>query len=508
MTRPNSHHSRPKWSFKEAFSGDIDLTSGNLFGKMALYTFPIILLSLLQLLYSSADEIVVSYFGGGYASMNAIGSNSALINLVIGLFVGTSVGANVVVAKAFGEKDQAKAQKALESSMVLSVLFGVIIGVIGFFVARYLLIAMQTPALFLDKATSYLEIYFIGMPFLLVFNFGSAILRALGDSKRPLYALIACGAINVGLNFLFVMAFNLDVVGVGLTTLISEILEAILVVIFLASKRQKFIRFSFKGLRLYKEETLEILKHGIPAGLQSFVFSIANVFIQASVNSYSDASITSEVAMTGNTASQQVEGYIFIFLDAFSVATTAVVAQNYGAKKKENVRKAIWYGLFYVLVVGFAVGGICALFRNELNGIFIPKESFTSNGVFDQEGYEKSLDVAGQRLIMMGLTYCLDGVMEVLSCDCRGLGHPKTPTFVIFLFVTCLRLAFIFGLWANIPAIHTLPWLWSTWPISWVMAIFVFSFIVPKFYKDAAKKMDAALLEETKKNEAAIPENK
>ena len=507
MNTPVTHRYKSKWHLKDLFSQDLDLTSGNLFKKMAIYTFPIVLLSLLQLLYSSADEIVVSYFGGGYSSMNAIGSNSALINLVIGLFVGVSVGANVVVAKAVGEKDQKTAQNALESSILLSLIFGIAIGLAGYFSARYLLIAMQTPEIVLDKATTYLEIYFLGLPFLLIFNFGSAILRALGDSKRPLYALIICGAINVGLNFLFVITFKLDVLGVALTTLISEALEAILVLIFLAGKRQKFIRFTIKGLRLYKNETIAVLRNGIPAGLQSFVFSVANVFIQASVNSYADATITSEIAMTGNTASQQVEGYIYIFLNAFSVATTAIVAQNYGAKKKENIKKAFIYGMLYTAVIGFIVGLLCVIFRNALNGIFISKESFTVNGVFDQDGYEKSLELAGWRLMLMGLTYFLDGIMEIFSSYCRGLGHAKTPTIVIFVFVTCLRLLFIFALWNQIPSLHTLPWLWSTWPISWVMAIIVFSFIVPRFTKEANRKIDEALekesvlTQETKTNE-------
>ncbi len=500
MTQPVSHRLKSKWHLKDAFSQDLDLTNGNLFAKMGIYTLPIVLLSLLQLLYSSADAIVVSYFGGGYSSMNAIGSNSALINLIIGLFVGVSVGANVVVAKAFGEKNQNTAQKALESSIVLSVIFGIGVAIAGYFSARYLLIAMQTPDFVLDKATDYLQIYFLGMPFLLLFNFGSAILRALGDSKRPLYALILCGAINVGLNFLFVITFELDVIGVALTTLISEVLEAFFVLCFLASKRQKFIRLTFKGLRLYKEETVDILKNGIPAGLQSFVFSVANVFIQASVNSYSDATITSEMAMTGNTASQQVEGYIYIFLNAFSVATTAIVAQNYGAKKKENVRKALYIGLLYVTVVGLIVGGICALCRDQLNGIFISKESFTDASGFNQEGYELSLDIAGQRLILIGLTYFLDGVMEIFSSYCRGLGHAKTPTVIIFFFVTCLRLTFIFGVWNIVPAIHTLPWLWSTWPISWVFAIIAFLFVVPRYSKEAATKIDASMVRATSAN--------
>lgn len=498
MPHSGSVHPRHKFHHNALFSRDVDLTSGNLFKKMGLYTLPIVLLSLLQLVYNSADQIIVSFFGDGYTSMTAVGSNNALINLLIGLFVGVSVGVNVVVAKAYGEKDQETAQKALESSMLLSVVFGIGIGIFGYFMAPYLLEAMNTPASVLPKATIYLQIYFAGLPFLLVFNFGSAVLRALGDSKRPLFALIACGALNVGLNFLFVIAFDLDVAGVALTTLISEVLEAILVVIFLASKKQTFIRFSFKGLRFYKKETIAILKHGIPAGLQSFVFSVANVFIQSSINSYSDASITSDIAMAGNAASLQIEGYIFACLDAFSVATTAVIAQNFGAKKKENVRKAFYYGAIYSILAGLFVGGLCVLLRDSLIGLFISKESFTSNGVFDEAGYVNAMGVASKRLMLIGLTYFLDGIMEICASYCRGTGHPKTPTIVIMIFVTFFRLIFVLGVWPYVPFFHTLPWLWSSWPISWVLAIAAFAFIVPRFAKANNKAIDASLLEEKK----------
>lgn len=500
MGHPSAHAKHSHHYLRHLFGSEIDLTSGSLAGKMLLYTVPIVALSLLQLLYSSVDEIVVSYYGGGYSSMNAIGSNSALINLLIGLFVGTSVGSNVVVAKAVGQKDQKTAQNALESSILLAFISGIFIGALGAGIAPYLLIAMQTPASILPKATDYLRIYFAGMPFLLVFNFGSAILRALGDSKRPLYALASCGAINVALNFLFVITFQLDVAGVALTTLISEFLEAVLILIFLSSKREKFIRLNLRKIRFHKEELLAVLKSGIPAGLQSFVFSVSNVFIQASVNSYSDALWSSEVAMTGNTASQQIEGYIYIILDAFSVATTAVVAQNYGARKKENLKKALFLGVGYVAGFGFLVGLTCFLLRDTLNGLFISKESFTNNGVFDSDSYQKALDVANLRLSIIGLTYFLDGIMEIFGSYCRGLGHSKTPTIVIFLSCTCLRLIYILAFWNNFEAIHTLPWLWCTWPVSWVVANIAFLFIVPRYHKKA--------LEEIDKESASLPSTK
>lgn len=483
---------RKKLDLKQLFGGEIDLTTGNLLAKMALFTLPIILLSLLQLLYSSADEYVVANFGGGYKSMNAIGSNSSLINLLIGLFVGVSIGANVVVAKAKGEKDPVTAHRAIEASMVLSLGFGILVAIVGYFVAPYLLELMETPSEYLDKATIYLRWYFVGMPFLMVFNFGAAILRAMGDSKRPLYALIFCGTLNVALNFLFVIVFNLDVAGVAITTVISEFLEAILVVAFLMTGPNHFAYFSFKDMALYKEETKAVLKNGIPAGMQSFIFSASNVFIQWGVNSYSDAAVSNDVAVAGNTASVTIEGYIWIVLDAFAVASVAIVAQNYGAGKKENIRKALKMSLLYVTILGLGLGGLAAIFRNELCGIFITPASFTdANGVVDMVKYQASLTVGGERLTLIGLTYFLDGIMDTSSAFCQGLGHAKTPPLITFFAVTVLRIVFIMTVWEHVEFFHTLPWLWSTWPISWCIAIATYYCFIPGYIRKADRDIDA-----------------
>jgi putative MATE family efflux protein len=498
MNGPNPPKKRrKKLNFGRIFAGDVDLTTGNLLAKMAIFTFPIILLSLLQLLYSSADEYVVANFGGGYQSMNAIGSNSSLISLLIGLFVGISIGANVVVARAKGAQDEATAHRAIEASMVLSLFFGIAVAVIGYFLAPYLLRLMETPSEFLDKATIYLRWYFVGLPFLMVFNFGAAILRAMGDSKRPLYALIFCGTLNVGLNFLFVIVFNLDVAGVAITTVISEFLEALLVVVFLMTGRGHFAYFSFKDLALYEKETRAVLKNGIPAGLQSFIFSASNVFIQWGVNSFSNATVSNDVAVAGNTASVTIEGYIWIVLDAFAVASVAIVAQNYGAGKKENIRKALWMSLVYVSILGLTLGGLAALFRNQLCGIFITPASFKdSAGVVDLAKYQASLEVGGERLTLIGLTYFLDGIMDTSSAFCQGLGHAKTPPLITFFAVTVLRIAFITTAWESVAFFHTLPWLWSTWPISWCLAIATYYCFIPRYLKKADAEID-------KKNAAA-----
>ena len=480
------------------FAGEIDLTSGNLFEKMMLFTIPILLLSLFQLLYSSMDQVVVTNFGGGTVSFDAIGSNSSLINLLIGLFVGVSVGANVVVARAKGEKDPEKAHRAIESAMVLSVIFGVVVGILGYIMSPTLLRWMATPESYISSSIDYLRLYFIGLPFLMVFNFGSACLRAMGDSKRPLYALIACGLLNVILNFLFVCGFNMkangqDVVAVGITTVISQAVSAVLIVGFLAQKNKSFAHFTFKDLRLFRPETDAILKHGIPAGLQSLVFSLSNVVIQASVNGFGSTALEQEISVAGNSASIQIEGYIWIAMNAFSTAVVAIVAQNYGAGKKENITKALWMSLAASTVLGIALGGIAVLAYRPLLGIFLTQDGFVQEGLSVEEAqlaYERAMEVGRERLLLIGLTYFLDGWMDNTSGFCRGLGHPNTPTVITFLAVTVFRLVFILVFWNNIPALKTLPWLWSTWPISWVLAVASYYCFVPSYIKKAFNEID------------------
>ena len=480
------------------FGAEIDLTSGNLFEKMMLFTIPILLLSLFQLLYSSMDQVVVTNFGGGTPSFDAIGSNSSLINLLIGLFVGVSVGANVVVARAKGEKNSEVAHRAIESSMVLSVIFGVVVGIAGYTMSPALLKWMSTPESYIASSIAYLRLYFIGLPFLMIFNFGAACLRAMGDSKRPLYALLACGILNVALNFLFVCGFGMqkngqDVIAVGFTTVISQAVAAVLIVLFLAQKNKSFAWLTFKDLRLYRGETHGILKHGIPAGLQSLVFSISNVFIQASVNGFGSTPLEQEISVAGNSASIQIEGYIWIVMNSFSTAVVAIVAQNYGAGKKEKITKALWMSLISSTVLGLSLGGVAVLAYRPLLGIFLTEDGFIQEGLSPADAktaYESAMEVGRQRLLLIGLTYFLDGWMDNTSGFCRGLGHPNTPTIITFLAVTVFRLIFILAVWNNVAYFHTLPWLWSTWPFSWVLAVAAYYCFVPSYIKQAFKDID------------------
>ena len=453
-----------------------------------------VLLSFLQMFYSSVDQLVVSNFGGGYTSMNAVGSNTALINLIIGLFVGISVGANVVIAKARGMNDKETAHRTVQSSVIISLFCGVFLAVAAWFVAPALLKLMKTPDLYIDKAVSYLRVYFLGMPFLMVFNFGSALLRGMGDSKRPLYTLLICGVLNIGLNFLFVMGFGLDVVGVAITTVISEFFSALIILFFLSHNKESFAVFSWKDWTIYKNETKEILKNGIPAGIQSFIFSFSNIFIQRGVNEFSTPEMSSDVAVAGNTASIQIEHYIWIAMNGFAVAVSAFISQNYGALKKENLKKVFWISIMYETIIGLSLGVISYLLRYQLIGLFISKEAFTNDaGVFLENSFAKAMEVGTMRITLVGLTYVLDGYMDVCSFYLRGLGHSKTPTALTLIFITALRLIYINFVWANIPEIHTLVLLWICWPVSWMLCILAYIPILPFINKKAYAEIDAKL---------------
>jgi putative MATE family efflux protein len=457
---------------------EVDLTSGNLFKKMLLFTLPVILSSLLQLVYSSADLLVVDYFGGGEFSMAAVGDNGSLISLIVNTFIGISVGANVVVASAKGAKDKEKASKALHSSIIISLVLGVFVACFGYRLAPSFLAAMHTPAEIIDLASVYLRIYFLGVPFILVFNFGSAILRAMGDSRRPLYALIACGILNVGLNLLFVIIFKKDVWGVAVATVISEALEAFLTILFLIHHKKGFVSMTKKDLHYDDEVGGEVLRHGVPAGLESLIFSISNVVIQAQANTFN------AFAVSGNTASDNIEGYIFVVLEAFAVAVSSIVSQNYGANNKQNLRKSLLYSFLTITVLGISLGGLAALLRYQLIGIFIHGSG---------EGMEEATRVGTQRLILMGLTYWICAMMDIFSAYLRGIKHPIAPTIVTIVCACAMRFIWVYCFFNRIPGMHTLLWLYAVYPITWTIADLTYLTIIPRFTKQAYAEIDARL---------------
>ena len=456
------------------FKSDIDFTGDHLYKKMLLFIVPVILTSLLQLLYSSADLFVVSRWGGGASAMAAVGDNGSLLNLLVNTFVAVSVGANIVVAKENGEKDAAKADKAIRSSLFIAVMISVPVAIAGYFLAPSILTWMSTPTEngIREMATTYLQIYFMGVPFIMVFNFGSALLRALGDSRRPLYALGLCGLINLGLNFLFVLVFHLGVAGVAYTTVISEALEAALVIFFLCSKRNEFARLKPSKPFIDKEECGKVLSNGIPSGLETLIFSISNVVIQAEANHYASY-------LAGNTASDNIEGYIWIVLEAFAISVSTIVAQNLGALNEKNLRKTLSYSIISILGLGVILGGISAIFRYDLIKIFLVEGD-------DHALFEASLEAGASRLLLMSLTYWLCALMDCFSGYYRGLGHSIIPTIVVLLCALGFRLVFVYCIYGLIPSCHNFLFLYSSYPISWALALIVDLFLLRPFNKQAS----------------------
>ena len=412
--------------------------------KILVFSVPVVLAGTLQLLYNASDMIVVGRFAEA-GSLAAVGATSALINLIVNVFMGLSVGTCVVVARCYGQRDYESASRAAHTSIVISIVCGIFLGFLGFFLARPLLELMATPEDVIDRAALYMKIYFIGIPGNMLYNFGSAIMRAGGDTRRPLYYLTASGIVNVLLNLLFVIVFHMGVAGVATATIISQLISAVLVTIHLC-KTEGACKIEYKKLKISRHELLLIAKIGLPAGIQGSVFSISNVIIQSSVNSFGS------VVMDGNTAAGNLEGFIYTAMNSVSQAALSFVSQNYGAVKFDRIKKVTAICSVIVVVIGVVMGGLFYGFSDTLLGF-----------------YNNNPDVIAAGKIRMSIictTYFTCGVMDVLSGSMRGLGKSTTSMIVSLIGACLFRIVWIYTVFA---AEHTLFWLYISYPISWVL---------------------------------------
>lgn len=425
------------------------MTEGNLFKKLIVFSIPLIFSGILQLFYNAADLIVCGQFGSEHSTA-AISSTNALINMIVNLFLGLSVGANVLMARAFGAEDREKGQRVVYTSMIYALIFGVIIGVFGFFTCRTFLRWMGNPDETIDLSTRYLEIYFLGLPFSMIYNFGSALLRATGDTKRPFIFLAVAGLFNVGLNLLFVIVFHMDVPGVALATIISQGISAGLILVCLF-KNKGFFHFSLKELRFYKKEAMEIAAIGIPAGLQGTIFSLSNVIIQSSVNS-----LGTDV-MDGNGASSSLEGFIYVTMNAVAQASVAFVSANYGAKNKKNIGKVLRYALVLIFLIDLLGCALLPL-RIPLLKLYV--------------GTDEAIAAAETRLVLIAATYFLCGFMDAFAYGLRGIGYSVTPTVVSLLGACGLRILWVFFFFP-LPAFHSILGLALSYPVSWLITVAV-----------------------------------
>ena len=347
-----------------------DMTTGNIFLKIILFAIPAMLTTMMQLLYTTIDLTTVHY-GDSAESMGAIASNTALINLIVIVFVGVSLGANVVLSEAKGAGNHKKASKVLHTSLVFAVISGFFVGVLGFFISDNLLELMGTEAHYFAKAALYLKIYFCGLPFLMVYNYAAQLLRAQGDSVSPFLALLIAGIINVGFDCLFVFPMHMGVAGVALATIIAEAVSAIICVFVLIKGKHNYVSLKVKQFRIDGPVLLEVLKIGLPAGLQGFFFSLPNVFIQSSLYTIDPGNVNLE---NGANAASNIEGYFHAACDAIAVSTMTYIAANIGAKKKENIKKSILYGLAWGTICCLLIAIITLLLHKPLLSLFVDNE--------------------------------------------------------------------------------------------------------------------------------------
>jgi len=427
---------------------EIDMVRGPVLSKMLRFSLPLMLTSILQLLFNAADIIVVGRFAGEN-SLAAVGSTSALINLLLNLFIGLSIGANVTVARYFGARRQKELKDTVHTAILLSIVSGILLTAVGLIGSRQILIWMQTPKEVVGLAALYLRIYFLGMTGMMVYNFGASILRAVGDTKRPLYFLAFSGAVNVTLNLFFVIVLDMDVAGVGAATAISQWISAFLIVRCL-QKENSGIKLVLRDLRFKADKLAAIFKIGVPAGVQGMIFSITNVLIQAAVNSFG------AVVVAGNSAAGNIESFIYFAMNAFYQATISFTSQNVGAKRVSRIDKILTRGEMCVIGVGIFMGVLFVIFGRPLLSIYS-----TSTAV---------IDAGMKRLTVIGLTYFICGAMDVMVGALRGMGYSMIPMFVSLGGVCGLRILWLATLF-RIPEFHTLTMLFITYPVTWTVTL-------------------------------------
>lgn len=446
---------------------EMDLTTGSIFKKLIIFALPLIATNILQLLFNVADVAVLGIFvEEGDNAVAAVGATGALINLIIGLFVGLSVGANVLVARFVGSNDKERAEKVVGMSMILSVIMGAVLAIVGFFCARIFLGWMGCDENVIDMAAKYMQIYFIGMPIILLYNFCAAILRAVGDTLRPLIFLVIGGVVNVGLNIFFILVLHKDVEGVAIATIASQTISAVLAIICLL-KSDGYSHLSVRKIRFFKAELLDMIKIGLPSGVQGCVFSLSNVVIQSTINSFK------QQAMTGNTIAAQFDGFIYNAMFGLALACMSFVSQNLGAKNIDRIRKTVKIALLDVFVIGVVVGGIILLLARPVGSII------SDDPVV--------LDYTWRRMLITSTTYFLCGLMDVMSNTMRGLGK-TTTAMTISISGSCLfRILWINTMCVWFNSIETLYWVY---PVSWALTFAIYLIVYFPTMRRIQRKID------------------
>ena len=443
----------------KGISNQMDVLNGSIFDKILLFALPLAISSILQQLFNSVDVAVVGRFASSEA-LAAVGSNSSVISLLINLFVGISVGANVVIANYIGQGKTEKIQDAVHTVMIVSL----ILLVLGLMIARPILEIMGTPENVIDLAVLYLHIYFLGMPFLMIYNFGAAVLRSKGDTKRPLYCLIISGVINACLNLLFVIVFKLSVAGVAIATVIADGVSAVLIIYFLMNEEET-IRLRLNKLKIKKSELIKVIKIGVPAGLQGVVFSVSNVCIQTAINSFGSD------AVAGSATGLNFEYFTYFTISAFVQAAVTFTSQNYGARNFKRCKKIFVYSMISSVVICGLMSAIFVVWRDFFAGIYTTDKDV--------------LEYASMRMVHVLLFECLASSYEIGGAALRGLGYSMTPAVLTVLGSCVFRLIWIYTVFNKFRSFEMLM---NVYPVSWVITgiavLIAYAMVRKKLFKE------------------------
>jgi len=444
--------------FKTHAHRTLDMTQGPVFSQVIFFALPIMLSSILQLLFNAADTIVVGRFAGSEA-LAAVGSVGSLNNLLISLFIGLSVGANVLVARFTGARENKNVSETVHTAVLLSLVGGVLLAVAGFVLAHPLLEMMGSPSDVIDLAVLYVRILFLGMPVQMLYNFCAAVLRAVGDTKRPLYFLTLAGVINVILNLIFVIAFHMSVAGVALATILSQAVSAWLVLHSLMLMDGP-TKLHLRRLHFNRRMLREIIRIGLPAGIQSSVFSLSNVVIQSSVNSFGS------VVIAGNAASANIGSFIYQAMNTFQQAITCFAGQNIGAHKPRRILSSMKASMFWAVSFGVVLGALSCVFGEQLLGFYSSDPAVIAAGM--------------ERQIIVCAPYFLCGMMDVMTGVLRGIGYSLLPMIVSILGACAFRILWVVTVFAAVP---TLGCLMFSYPVSWALTFLVLLIIFRSVWK-------------------------
>ena len=425
---------------------EIDMCNGSLMDKLISFSLPLMLSGILQLAFNAVDIIVVGRFTGSNA-LAAVGSTTALINVFTNLFIGISLGANVLAARFFAAGREKEMSETVHTAIAMALVSGIVMAFVGVFFARDALMLMDTPADVIGQSALYMRIYFVGMPFFMLYNYGAAILRAVGDTKRPLLFLVISGTVNALLNLFLVIAFDMGVAGVAIATVISQLISCVLVLRCLCLT-QSCYQLRFSKLSIKKEYVKQILQVGLPAGIQSTVINFSNVLLQSSVNSFGS------IAMAGYTAANNIFGFLYVSVNSVTQACMSFTSQNMGAGKKKRMDRVLWECML-ISVVSALTLGICAyIFGPEILKIYTTDDAVIACGM--------------EILLYTTVTYFLCGIMDLFPGALRGMGHSAVPMILSVIGTVGTRIAWIYGIF---PQHRSLKILFISYPASWIITI-------------------------------------